>query len=307
MQNSSVSFFYLIGLLLISSVLLIGEFTLMRGIPYWVAPIGNRTTKNLVYLILILVGYISFSVTSLFLIVSISLITKIHYYWILVLLVVFLAYYIKSYYSFTKPTSLMLTGNYSKSLQLFKKNLKRNILIKTSKLYKDCTLYNMALNYHLMGGFEESTEWLLRIDKANLTNTLKSSVYSLEAGNLLMLGKNIHTAESYLEIALSFIGLPWIYLWYCYLYLLKNNSDEAKGMIEKYLHTQNNNQKFYGDNPRLIIDQKSLDAFASLVIGLYYQAMNDAPQAKDYFYKASLCPYDNIHKLKAVAKLEKMA
>lgn len=78
-------------------------------------------------------------------------------------------------------------------------------------------------------------------------------------------------------------------------------------MIEKYLHVQNNNQKFYGDNLRLIIDQKSQDAFANLVTGLYYQAMNDATQAKDYFYKASLCPYDNIWKLRAVAELEKMA
>lgn len=307
MQTSSVSFFYLIGLLLISSVLLIGEIILIRAIPRWVAPIENRTTKNLVYLILILVGYTSTSVTSLFVIVSISLITKIHYYWILLLMVIFIAYYLKSYYSFTKPRSLMLTGNYSKSLQLYKKNLKKNIVIKTSKIAKDFTLYDIARIYHLMGGFEESTEWLLKIDKASIPKTFKGVIYSLEAGNLLMLERNINTAESYLEIALSFIELPDIYLGYCYLYLLKNNSDKAKEMIEKYLHTQNNFQKTFADNVRLIIDPKIQDASASLIIGLYYQAMNDAVQAKDYFCKASLCPYDNIYKLKAIAELEKMA
>ena len=306
MQNSSVYFFYLIGLLLISSVLLISEITLIKAIPRWVAPIGNKTTKNLVYSLLILVGYISTSVTSLFIIVSIRLITNIHYYWILLLIVMFLAYWSKSYYSFIKPTSLILVGNYSKSLHLSKKNLKKNILIKTNKFYKECTLYNIAVNYHLMGEFEESTEWLLKIDKSSISNTLKSVCYSLEAGKLLIIERNINTVESYLEIALSLIELPYIYLWYCYLYLLKNKRDKAKEMIEKYLHAQNNNQKYYGDNPRLIIDQKSQDAFASLVIGLYYQAMNDAAQAKDYFYKASLCPYDNIYKLKAVAELEKM-
>lgn len=305
MQNSSVPFFYLIGLSLISLVLLIGEIALMGAIPRWVASIENRMTKNLVCLILVLVSIISFSVTSLFLIVSISLITNIHYYWIMLLIV---AYCITSYYSFTKPTSLMLTGNYRKSLQLYKKNLKTNILIKTSKINKDCTLYNIALNYHLIGGFEKSIEWLLKVDKASLTtNTLKGAFYSLESGNLLMLERNINTAENNLEIASSLIDLPYIYLWYCYLYLLKNNSDEAKEMIEKYLHAQKNNQKYYGEYPRLIIDQKSQDVFANLVTGLYYQAMNDATQAKDYFYKASLCPYDNIYKLKAAAELKKMA
>lgn len=228
MQNSSAYFFYLIGLLLISSLLLVGEIILIKAIPGWVAPIRNRTSKNLVYLILILVSYISFSVTSVFLIVSISLITNIHYYWILLLIVIFLAYWSKSYYSFMKPTSLMLTGNYSKSLQFFKKNLKKNIIIKTNKFYKECTLYNIAVNYHLMGGFEESTKWLLKIDKSSFSNTLKGVFYSLEAGNLLMLERDIDTAESHLKIALSFINLPYIYLWCCYLYLLKNNSNEAK-------------------------------------------------------------------------------
>lgn len=307
MQNSSVYFLYLIGLLLISSVLLIGAIAFTNAIPRFVTPIGNKTIRNLVYLILILVSYICISITSVFLIVSISLITNIHYNWILLLIVIFLAYWSKSYYSFIKPTSLMLTGNYSKSLQLLKKNLKRNILIKTNKFYKKCTLYNIALNYHMMGEVEESIEWLAKIDKTRITNTLKCVCYSLEAGNFLMLGRNINTVDSYLEIALSLIELPYVYLWYCYFYLLKNNRNKAKEMIEKYLHTQNNNQKDYGDNLRLIIDSKSQDAFANFVIGLYYQAMNDAAQAKDYFYKASLCPYDNIHKLKAVAELEKMA
>lgn len=282
----------------------------MRAIPRWVAPIENRTTKKKVRIILKFVGYTSINATIFYIFLLINrilLIINIHYYWILLLMVIFLAYYLKSYYSFTKPTSLMLTGNYSKGLQLYKKNLKKNIFIKTSKLAKDSTLYNIALNYHLLGGFEESTEWLLKIDKASLPKNFQGVIYSLEAGNLLMLERNINTAESYLEIALSLIELPYIYLWYCYLYLLKNQSNEAKEMIEKYLHAQNNIQKSSADNVRLMIDHKSQEVFASFVIGLYYQAMNDAVQAKDYFGKASLYPYDNIYKLKAIAELEKMA
>jgi tetratricopeptide (TPR) repeat protein len=304
MQNSFAYFFYL-GLFLISSVLLVGGFVLIDFIPGWVAPIGNKTIKNLVYLMLILVNYISIFVATIFLIASLSLITNLPPYWMLLVIVIFLAYGIKSSYSLRKPAFLMLAGDYSKSLKLSKKNLKKNILIKTHKMNKEVTLYNIALNYHLMGEFKQSTEWLLKIDRSSLSNTFKGVFYGLEAGNLLMLERNINTAESSLETASSLIEMPYIHLWHCYLYLFKNDMNKAKEMIEKYLCTQNN-QKYYGNNPRLIIDLKSQDAFANLVIGLYYQAINDAAQAKDYFYKASLCPYDNIYKLKAVAELKKM-
>lgn len=303
MQNPFAYFFYL-GLFLMSSVLLVGGFFLINVIPHWVEPIENKTIKTLVYLMLILVNYISIFVASIFLTASLSLLTNIPPYWILLVSVIFLAYGIKSSYSLRKPAFLMLAGDYSKSLKLSKKNLKKNILIKANK-NKEVTLHNIALNYHLIGEFEESTEWLLKIDKSSLSNPFKGVIYGLEAGNLLMLERNTNTAESYLETALSLIEMPYLYLWYCYLYLFKNDMNKAKEMIEKYLYAQNN-QKYYGNNPRLIIDLKSQDAFANLVIGLYYQAINDAAQAKDYFYKASLCPYDNIYKLKGVAELKKM-
>lgn len=151
MQNPFVYLFYL-GLFLISSVLLVGGFFLINVIPHWVEPIENKTIKTLVYLMFILVNYISIFVASIFLTASLSLLTNIPPYWILVVSVIFLAYGIKSSYSLRKPAFLMLAGDYSKSLKLSKKNLKKNILIKANK-NKEVTLHNIALNYPLIGEF----------------------------------------------------------------------------------------------------------------------------------------------------------
>jgi tetratricopeptide (TPR) repeat protein len=142
-----------------------------------------------------------------------------------------------------KPVQLIFKGQYERALALLKRNLK-SFNARLSRDIKNATIYNLAYVNHQLGRFEDSIEWLDKLDSRKLDKNLKGLYYSLYAANLLMLERDLDIAENYLDLALPLIKIVSLKLSYCYLYLLKNDTVKAKEKLEEYLEEKKRDRNF---------------------------------------------------------------
>ena len=93
-----------------------------------------------------------------------------------------------------KPLRLMFKGNFAESITLFKKTAAK---YKNRLSTRDNAFYNIAAGYHRLGNFEESIEWLNKINKKKLNKNLSGVYYGLYAMNLIVLKRDLNLAEDY--------------------------------------------------------------------------------------------------------------
>lgn len=203
------------------------------------------------------------------------------------------------YFNSIKPIQLMFQGEYDRALALLKKKLK-SILVQLHIDSKNGILYNIANVYHRMGKFENSIEWLEKIERRKLDKVLKGAYYALYAQNMLMLKVDLNEAERYLEIASPLDKLTSINLSYLYFYILKNDLEKAGEKLQEYLDEKQNRKNLSMSFRTILIrDKEFLSVMENFIYGAYYQAINDRDRARESFEKAYSCPYDNCYRAKA--------
>jgi len=199
-----------------------------------------------------------------------------------------------------KILDLMFRGEYQQALAFFQKDLKNRF---ASQNLKRVAIYNTALIYHRQGHFEDSIQWLEKLDSQKIDRNLQSIYYGLYAVNLLFLERNFDQVADYLSKSFALVRKPQIYLYFSYLYILQADIQQAANAIDEYHSLKKNipktQQSFGLFKVRLIFDREFENLLENLFIGIYYQTLNEISLAREFLTKAAVYPYDNFYKSKA--------
>ena len=215
--------------------------------------------------------------------------------------------FMKIYNISIKPMKLLFKGDYNQSLFIYKRLLRKNLILKLDINSRNQTIYNVANIYHRLGMFQDSIAWLEKINTKKINRSFKGFYYSLYAGNILFSSNNIELAEEYFQRAFTLIDFPIKYLSSCYLSVRKNNLEEAKIMLDEYLKQKNKTRNLsLGLTTIFIVDREFADIVEGYFLGCYYQATHDIEKAKANFVKAYSCSYDNFYTRKATEVLNQL-
>jgi len=220
--------------------------------------------------------------------------------WFWLVLLVSLLYLLIAQRERQKIRDLMFRGEYQQALVFFQKDLKNRF---ASQNIKKVAIYNIALIYHRQGQFENSMQWLQKLDSQKMDRNLQSIYYGLYAVNLLFLERNFDQVADYLSKSFALLRRPQAYLCFSYLYILQADIQQAANAIDEYHSLKKNvsktQQSFGLFKVRLIFDREFDNLLENLFMGIYYQTINEISLAREFLAKAAVYPYDNFYKSKA--------
>lgn len=142
--------------------------------------------------------------------------------------------------------------------------------------------YNIALCYNLKGNFEESIEYLKKINLSKIDKNLLSAYYLIYASDLLLLDRDFELSEEYLVKAIKLKDLPGALIIKSYVEAFKGNFQKAGDLIEEYKRKK---QVFVilGFYNMMFTNKVLEDITNDFFIGLTYRKMNELDLAKQYF------------------------
>jgi hypothetical protein len=199
-----------------------------------------------------------------------------------------------------RPFRLEAKGEYGKLMPIFEKTLRKRWLLRTSRF---AAIYNIAGVHHKTGRFDRSLEWLDKLSDKKLSENLGTAYHILYAANLLMLNKDLDSAEEHLMTA-NRLKNSFACLLFCYLYLLKDDQIEARRMIDEYLSRPRQQGLVSIGIVTIVHDKAFVKTVSDFFLGYYYLRINEPGKAREHLLEASRCSYDNFYRAKAVELLK---
>ncbi|MDP2211078.1 MAG: hypothetical protein Q8J63_05005 [Candidatus Aquicultor sp.] len=194
-----------------------------------------------------------------------------------------------------RPSKLLVKGDFDGAMRIFEKMQKKRWLGRT---VQQTTIFNISEIHHRTGRFEKSIATLDRMPQKRLSKNLRGVRSLLYGANLLMLGRNLDTAEVHLQVGESLVQHPSFSLFYAYLDILRDDLESAKRNVNQYLKSSPGNRYKFGQAV-LVFDREFFSATDNFFLGCYYQALDDSHKAKEHFENAASCSYENYFSSKA--------
>lgn len=200
-----------------------------------------------------------------------------------------------------KPNWLLSKGRYNEAIEGFKKIVKK---CENKIKVKNLTLFNIALCYSRMGGFEKSDQYLSEIDIKTMSEYFKWDYFILKAMNIMLLGEEINEVDKYLEKALTILKKKEFYPAEAYFYALKGNNQECLNYIHMYLEFIEERKLASFIKYSYKLDKFIYNVQNNFLIGVCYLKMNNWVLAKQYLKKTCRCNYDNYFSKKSEELLQ---
>lgn len=168
--------------------------------------------------------------------------------------------------------------------------------------------YNIAVAYSRWGKFEDSLEWLSRIQPAKLPKVLQQSYYGLYAFNLMHGSQDLDHAETYIDQAKAIGTFPSYLLSYAYLSMLRQDWSAAGDWIQQYLdHPDRSRTSYQKDGIKLKIDTFYVSIVENYYLGLYHYHIGDRTKAREHLFVTAMSPYDHAFKQAATDLYNQLA
>jgi tetratricopeptide (TPR) repeat protein len=202
------------------------------------------------------------------------------------------------------PIYIMFRGRYDEAIIKMKRLIERK---KYNERSRDSAIFNLANCYHRKGDFDESINYLNKINQDTLDKNLKHVYYSLYAENLLMLERNIDLAEKYLNRASdSPKHYKELLAPYIFLNLLKGDIEKSNEYVQVMQNNRNRKSFIITRTIILLVDRKFKKIQDCYALGLHYYRMMSYDLAKKYLIESSNCSYSNCYSERAKLLLEKI-
>ena len=215
--------------------------------------------------------------------------------WIIVILSVGIFFIAK----LASPLRYVLKGQIDTAINIYLKQIEKYGQYKS--VY-NANNYNIATCYNLKGDFEDSIEYLKKINETKLDKNLTSAYYFLFASDLILLERDIGLAEEYLLKSRETKILPGLVLLESCIETQKGNFTRAKELIMEY---KNNKKNIVALGLNIMFTVKKLENITNdFLIGLNYLKMNDLQKAKQSFEDVSKYEYDFYYVRKAKELLQ---
>ena len=185
---------------------------------------------------------------------------------------------------------LLDNGEYDELIKLMKE--KHNKL--DGKMgYKQQHLANIANCCGRMGNFQESLNYLKKIDEEGLDKYTKASYYGMYAENLFFLNEDLMKAEELIDKSRELLDCPEAILVKALISLELDKKEESSELIELY-HKKTPRKKYeFTLTTVLYFDEYTEKVSGNFMLGLYYKKVGELEKAKKYFSQSAHCSYKN--------------
>lgn len=167
-------------------------------------------------------------------------------------------------------------------------------LRKTDRKHISHIDFNAAMACNRKGDIDCSMEYLGRIDPSSADRNLKASYLSLYSANLMIRGEHLRSALEYASEAARLVHLPSIVLLRALLELLNGREEQSESTLLEYERLKGKKAIVPGRSV-LYTDQEFEGIYTSYLLGRYYYAKSEYPQARMHFREAADCSYDNYY------------
>jgi tetratricopeptide (TPR) repeat protein len=159
--------------------------------------------------------------------------------------------------------------------------------------YKEQYLVGIANCYNRMGNFEESLNYLEKVDLGKMDNKIKAGYYGLISSNLYFLNRSLNRAEELINKSRQLLDMPESILLQALIDIELNKKDDAKQLVEQYYKKATKKKYMFGVYTIMYIDEYTSKVSEKFMLGLYYKKIGDEEKSKEYFFKSANCSYKN--------------
>ena len=186
--------------------------------------------------------------------------------------------------------TLLNNGRYD---ELIKYMINKHEQINGKMGYKEQYLVGIANCYNRMGNFQESLNYLEKIEENKMDNKIKAGYYTSYSSNLYFLNKSLNKAEELINKSRKLLDMPESMLLQGLITIELNKKDEASQLIEQYLKKETRKKYMFEIYTVMYIDEYTSEICENFMLGLYYKKIGEGVNAKKYFSKSAKCNYKN--------------
>lgn len=186
--------------------------------------------------------------------------------------------------------TLIDNGRYD---ELIKYSIDKHEKMKGKIGYKGQYLVSIANCYNRMGSFQESLNYLEKIEVNKMDNRTKASYYALISSNLYFLNQNINRAEELIIKSRQLWDTPEHSLLQALICIELNKKDIASQLIEQYHKKATRKKYMFGAYTMYYFDEYCFEISEKFMLGLYYKKIGNEEESKEYLLKSAKCNYKN--------------
>lgn len=219
---------------------------------------------------------------------------------LIVLLVIFiiLRVIISVYKKITYQIMLLNNGRYQEFISYMSE---RHNKYYKQRPHKCSCLLGIANCYSRMGNFQESINYLKKIDYSKINKAIKSGYFLLYSLNLYFLNENLDKAVEFVNESRVLLDTPESMLLKALIELELGKIDDANKLVEEYFSKINRKKIIIKFAAIVYFDNYITNVIEKYMLGLYYMKMLNMDKAKSYFCEAANCNYKSYFSDKAKA------
>jgi len=215
---------------------------------------------------------------------------------VIIFIVIFLITLYIAYRNFKLQMKMLNMGKYE---EVIKELLNKHKKASKSFLYKQQYLGNVANCYNRMGNFEESLNYLDKINNDIADKNSKALNYVLYAHNLYFLGMDIEKAEELVNKSRQLMDMPETILLDALIKLELGEEEKAANIIEEYYRLKSKKKYILGFYTQIVFDEYTKEVNENFMLGYYYFKLGSMGKANKYLSQAAKCDYKNYFSDKA--------
>lgn len=186
--------------------------------------------------------------------------------------------------------SMLNTGKYD---EMIKYSIGRHEKLKGKMGYKEQYILNVANCFNRMGKFQESLDYLDRMQVDKMDNNLKAGYCGLYSSDLYFLNQDMGKAEELIIKSRNLIDMQESMLLHALISLELNKNETARQLVEAYCKKSNKKKYILGMSTVMYIDEYTSKVSEKFMLGLYYKKAGDEAKSKMYLTEAASYRYNN--------------
>lgn len=186
--------------------------------------------------------------------------------------------------------TLLNNGRYD---ELIKYMINSHKLLKRMWGYKEQYSVSIASCYNRMGNFQESINYLEKIEKTKMDNNTKALYYAIYSLNLYFLNQSMNKAEELINKFRQVLDNPRSMLLEALIAIELDKKEYAKQLVEQKYKEVTRKKYIISFYTLIYTDEYCSEISENFMLGLYYKKMGEEEAAKRYFAKSANCNYKN--------------